>query len=62
MTGEQYSACSGDYWNRAGDYVFEDSEGNPMQLVKTRTNALGNREISKVIKEKARKKDLADIV
>jgi hypothetical protein len=32
-TGEEYSASSGDYWNRAEDEPLVDESGDPMVLV-----------------------------
>lgn len=33
ITGEEYSANAGDYFNASDDWVMEDTEGNPMYLV-----------------------------
>ena len=33
FTGEEYSACSGDYWNSAKTHVFKDAEGHNMWLM-----------------------------
>jgi hypothetical protein len=38
LTGEEYSATPGDYWNHPADEPLRDSEGEPMILVNRRVS------------------------
>lgn len=40
LTGEEYSANPGDYWQATDEWVMKDSNGEPMILVVRQTNLL----------------------